>query len=506
MSVLAPSRQPTLAPARNFRYAPPPKFSPTRDPSYLTEGREIERVARLMGLTLMPWQRHVAHIATEYRIVGPGESEDDLHLGHRHYKYSKVLLTVPRQSGKTALTGPLRLHRMMTREGVTCWSTAQTGKDAGKRMSDLQKLVNKSPIKGLFKSRYSQGSEGLTCRDNDSTLTRFAPGPGAIHGETPHWVDYDEIWKYSEELGDAMLGGVIPSMSTIKDDSQIWMLSTRGTAASVFMNKWVKLGRSGREPGLAYFEWSMPEGMDPDDPATWWTFHPALGNTQTVKSLKADMYGEGMTHAERMRGFMNVLTEAEDPIITPEEWAALHSIAPDGVPARSEVVVSYEVAPGNSRSAVMANWRDEGGFPCSRVLHSAPGSLWLVEYLRRINRTWKPLALAADDGGPTRRITDLLTNPAIEGISALEVYTTGMRDYGTACESWLTAARDDKVFKPDGTKSFSSAVAHVVTRSTGGTERVDRDKSTGPVCEVIASAVGIWAYDHQDEADPDQIF
>lgn len=495
-----------LPPPRQWKYAPAPKYATKRDYSYRSEGHEVARVARLMGISLMPWQRQVVDVATEYKLVGPGESEDDLHLGHRHYHYSKVLLTVPRQSGKTALTGPLRLHRLMTRAGITAFSTAQTGKDAGARMKDLQELVATSAIRGLFKPRLSQGSEGLKCLGNGSTLTRFAPGPAAIHGETPHWVDYDEIWKYTEELGDAMLGGVIPSMSTIKDDSQIWMLSTRGTLASVFMNKWVKLGQGGKEPGLAYFEWSMPDGMDPDDPATWWTFHPALGNTQSLATLKADMYGEGMTHAERMRGYMNVLTESLDPIIPAEDWGKLATIAPDGIPDRSDVVVSYEVAPGNVRSAVMANWRDAGGFPCSRVLHSAPGSIWLVDYLRRIHRTWTPRAMAADDGGPTRRITDLLVNPPHEHIPKIEVYTTGMRDFGTACESWLTDARDDKVFKPDTTKSFSNAVAHAVTRVTSGTERIDRDKSTGPVCEIIASAVGLWAYDHPDAEDMDQIY
>ncbi|GAT87971.1 phage-related terminase [Paenarthrobacter nicotinovorans] len=486
-----------LPPARNFRYDPPPKYAPKRDHSYLSEGAEIARVARLMGRNLMPWQRRVVDIATEYRIVGPGESEDDLHLGHRHYRYSMVIVTVPRQSGKTLLMGPVRLHRMMTRPGIDCFSTAQTGKDAGKRMRDLQALVAGSPIRGLFKPRLSQGSEGFVCRDNGSTLTRFAPAHDAIHGETPHLVDYDEFWKYTEELGDAMLGGVRPAMITIKDDAQIWMVSTRGTARSVFMNKWVKLGRAGTQKGLAYFEWSMPDGADPEDENTWW-FHPALGNTQTVDSLREEMYGEGMTHAERMRGFMNVLTEAEDPIITPEDWEALAAQPPEGVPSRRSLAISYEVAPHNARAAVMASWRDEAGMPCSRVLHSAPGTAWLVPYVRRLAATWHPAVIAADDGGPSRRVTDELRNPTTPGATALVILTPGMRDYGTACDAWLSAARDEKTFKPDRSKSFRTAVAHTVLRVSNGTSRIDRDKSTGPVCEVIASAVGQWAYDHQE--------
>lgn len=488
-----------------FRYAPPPKYAPKRDYSYLTEGEEIARLQRLMGKELMPWQRLVIDIATEYKLGSFGE---------RIYHYSKVLITVPRQSGKTTLMGPVKLHRIMTRPGITCFSTAQTGKDAGKRMMDLINMVTQSPLAPVFKPRKSNGSEGLEVRKHGSSITRFSPTIGAIHGETPHLVDFDEVWKYSEELGDNLLGGVGPAQITLHGQAQIWMISTRGTAASVFMNKWVKAGRDGTAAGLAYFEWSMPDGMDPDDPATWWTFHPALGNTITEEALRAEMYGEGMSHAERMRGYMNVLTEAEDPIITPEDWAAL-AITPEQVPERFNVVISYEVAPGNERAAVMANWRDVDGMAVSRVLHSAPGTIWLTDYIRRLHGEWAPAAIAADDGGPSRRVTDELRNPPecsrhdageCRRCTALEVMTPGMRDFGTACDAWLTMARDDKTFKHDGSKVFSNAVAHTVLRTTNGTERIDRDKSTGPVAEVIASAVGIWAYDHQEAELGSQIF
>lgn len=483
-------------PAGKFKYFPAPKYAPVRDHSYCTEGDEIARLMKLMGREMMPWQKFVVDIATEYKLVE----------GRRHYHYKKILITVPRQSGKTTLMGPVKLHRIMTRPGITAWSTAQTGKDAGKRMKDLIKFVLQSPIASIFKKRESNGSEGLEVKKTGSSVTRFSPVVGALHGETPHLVDFDEIWKYTEDLGDSLLGGVGPAQITIREESQIWMISTRGTAASVFMNNWVRKGRDGTEAGLAYFEWSMPDGMDPDDPKTWWEFHPALGNTITEEALREEMYGEGMTHAERMRGYMNVLTEAEDPIITPEAWKKL-AIDPSNVPDTSEVVISYEVAPGNKRAAVVANWRDDAGFPCSRVLHSAPGTIWLPQYLRKLHKKWNPKAVAADDGGPVRRITDMLKNPPENyNYEPIEVVELGMRDFGTACGSWLTAARDDKTLKQDGSQVFANAVAHSVLRSTNGVERIDRDKSTGPVCEVIASAVGLFVYDHPEVTVGTQLF
>jgi len=495
MSVQALEKPPV-----KFDHHPAAKHAPARDYSYLTEGHEIAKLARLLGKELMPWQRQVVDVATEYRLDT---------WGRRIYHYPKVLITVPRQSGKTLLMGPVKLHRIMTRPGINCFSTAQTGKDAGKRMMDLIKLVAGSPLAGIFKPRKSNGSEGLEVRQTGAHVTRFSPTLGAIHGETPHLVDYDEIWKYSEELGDNLLGGVGPAQITLHGQAQIWMISTRGTAASVFMNKWVKSGRDGTAPGLAYFEWSMPDGADPDDPATWWAFHPALGNTITEDALRAEMYGDGMTHAERMRGYMNVLTEAEDPVITPEDWAQLHT-APEGMPARSDLAISYEVAPGNVRAAVLASWRDDAGMACTRVLHSAPGTIWLPGYVRRLAAAWKPAVIAADDGGPARRVTDELTNPTeaqqAAGVEALEILTPGMRDYGTACDAWLTAARDDRTFRHDGSEVFAQAMARVVLRTNNGTERIDRDKSAGPVAEVIGSIVGIWAYDHRPEETGNQIW
>ena len=53
---------------------------------YLSEGAEIAKVARLLGIELMPWQRHVVDIATEYRL-------DE--FGQRVYKYRNVVVTVP---------------------------------------------------------------------------------------------------------------------------------------------------------------------------------------------------------------------------------------------------------------------------------------------------------------------------------------------------------------------------------------------------------------------------
>lgn len=470
-----------------IRTAPPmpaPAYSPVRDPSLQSEGADVAHVAAALGKPLMPWQRHVADIATEFYPDGS-------------YKYKIVLVTVPRQSGKTTLVGPQQLYRLMKLQRSKIFYTAQTGKDARARFNDLVSLVTESPIEELFRVRRAAGSEGLQL-PNGSSLNIFAPGPSAVHGETPAQVTLDEIWKHDELRGNELIGAIGPAMITVKE-RQLWMISTMGTAQSTFMNKLIERGRAG-EPGFAYFEWSMPEGMDPYAPETWAAFHPAYGITITAESLATEAAQYADNPGEWLRAYMNRLTEAADPLILKTEFDELANLGPDDAPLRSEVAVSYEVGRDNSCGAVLGSWRDAAGRPCSAVIHAAPGTSWMVPFLRMIAREWEPAVLAADDGGGTRRITDQLRNPTEDGVPAVDVFTIGARDHGTACDRWLTDARDDKQFRWDGSKSLSAAVANAVQRKMSGGITFSREHSTAPIPSLIASAVGLWAYDHQ-EAD-----
>lgn len=469
-----------------FEYAPAPRYAPARDLAWLSEGAEISRTANLLGFELMPWQQLVVDVATEYQIMRPGESEGDRHLGLRRYKYHTVIVTVPRQSGKTTLMTPVRVHRMMTRTGAKLFSTAQTGQDAGKRMRDMIGKVTTSPIAPLFKPRFSTGSEGLLCPGNGSSVTRFAPLPSSIHGETPLMVDYDEFWKYTKFLGDSLLGAARPAMITLAGLTQIWLVSTMGTAQSEFMNEWVERGRAGEE-GVAYFEWSMPDDLDPYEPSTWWQFHPALGNTISEDAIAGEA---GLPYGEFMRAYMNRRTESVNAIVTAEALRELEADWPEP-PSWRDIAVGYEVAAGGTSAAVYGVWLDPAGNPQAHVIHSAPGTIWLAPLIKQIHALG-PLVIAADDGGETRAINDQLTRDGIE------VYMTGARDFGTACIALLTAMRDDANFRYDGSDAFRLAVMHAVLRPSGDSWRFSRAHSTGPIAALIAVAVALWALNHRD--------
>jgi hypothetical protein len=458
-----------------------PKFATRRNPARRTYGGQIAKISEALGKPPMPWQQLVYDVATEI--------DDDGNL-----VYEIVLITVPRQSGKTTLVGPVQLHRVMTNPGIRCFYTAQTGKDARKRFEDLVNLMKGSPLNTIAQYRWSAGDEGISF-PNGSALKLFAPTMDAIHGETPPLVTFDEIWKFDELLGDALLeGAVIPAQSTLTGRRQVWMISTAGTALSTFMRKWVDRGRESvttkgkKWPRVAYFEWGLADGDDPYDPEALERFHPAVGYTVTA----AELLELEVSRAEWLRAFCNVWTEALDPLFSVEEWNAL-GVKPVGKPRRRDIAVTYEIGVDGDCGVVMASWRDDEGRPCNRVLHAAPGTAWMFDLLVTIKRTWSPAVMGADDGGPTRRLTDRLRRELGEDA----ILTTGGTEFTTACGAWLAAARDNEL-KHDGTRTFSNAIAHLVLKKVGDVMKFSRQDSTGPIAAACAGAVGIWLYDHRE--------
>ena len=476
-----------------FRYLPAPAHCPAPDPAFPhNEGLEIARVSRLMGKTLQPWQRLVVNRATQWR---PAVNVRGQRV--REYKYARVLVTVPRQSGKTTLMGPVQLHRMLLRPGSSALYTAQTGADAADRMKELIGEVMASPVGELFTPRFSTGSEGLTLPETGTTLTRFSPTLSSVHGGHPHLVTLDEVWKYDQTLGEGLLGAIGPSQVTIREEAQIWMISTKGTARSDFMNGLIRDGIEGSDPHLCYIEWSMPDGMDPYDPATWWAFHPALGNVTGEGALASDMT---LSYAEWMRGYMNVVTAAENPLIPAEDWDRL-AAAEDATAmpdlASGEVSLAYEASAAGESAAIVAGWLDPAGYQRCAVLRQGAGTQWLAPTLVDLLAAFPALDVVADDGGPTRRVTDLLAELTPE--DAPRVRTLRMTDRAIADQNLMVAATETRQLRHDGSEALRVAVSNAVMRETNGAGRFDRDKSTAPIPSLIAASVALWGATHRRE-------
>lgn len=359
-----------------------PAFATRPTPGACHELAMVEKVAAALGTPLLPWQRLVARVATEH----------DPKTGI--YRYPMVIVTVPRQSGKTTLIRALFLARCLRYKRRSFAVFAQTGKDARQRLMDLADQVEDAVFAKRMKINRGQTNPSITATNSGSRILSFAPTAESTHGWTFDGALIDELFAFEEDQAEHVMGALIPSMAT-KPHQQTYLVSTKGTAASVYLNARIDDGRTASiDPtsSLAFFEWSLADGLDGFDPGNW-GFHPGV-SAGLIGPDVLTAASRSLSKGEFLRAFCNITTVGTEDVLSADKWRAQAGPLPDPPTART-LSYGYEVAKNGARAAVVAAWRDEGGRMNVRLVASQPGVDWLRPMLMELART-RPRALAAD--------------------------------------------------------------------------------------------------------------
>lgn len=458
----------------------PPLYATRRDPSRRTEGGRVALIAEALGTPFMPWQRYSADVAGELLPDG-------------RYAYPVVVVTVPRQSGKTTLMRAVGVDRGLARPDLGVFYTAQTGKDARERWTDLVKAVKSSPLVPLATVRSAAGSERLVW-PNGSMFRCFSPVATSLHGYTPPLVMLDEAFAHDQQTGDDLMGAIGPAQITIPH-RQLWIVSTAGTAASTFLRQWVDAGRGGT-PGVAHLEWAAGADVDVYDPQTWPTFHPALGQTITAEAIAAE--ADRLSRAEFERAYGNRWTRTASHHIAAEAWDRLadHELRlPDLDP--KGLVFAWDVMPDRSSSALVAVWHDRQGNVVAKVAKAAPGMAWVAPAVVQLHAAgWRGFAYAED--GPAREVADQVQR---ELPSGTKLESISGRAYADAWGFLLEHVRN-ATLTHDGSDALAIAAANVATRPLVDTAAPSRRASAGDVTPIIALMVAAHVLDHKAPPAP----
>lgn len=446
----------------------------------------------MLGRPLMPWQRYVADVATELMPDGS-------------YAYPVVVVTVPRQSGKTLLLGAVLTERCIMSDDHQAFYTAQTGKDARARWQDLVKLVTASPLRASVRVRRSQGSERLDFTETGSGLQVFAPTADSLHGYTPPTVCLDEAFAHSEDEGAELMAAIEPAQQTLPH-RQLWIVSTRGTARSVFFHGWVERGLAGT-PGVALFDWGAADHHDPRDPSDLVAFHPALGlpagtgNGTTAEGILASK----LTDSEYERAYANRETVSESRTILASDWADLAATADDPQlppPAGTPLVVTYDVAYDRTASSVGVTWRDHHHRLHHKLVRWQAGTDWVASEVAAMCDRWNVKAVAADDTGPARDVTDQLrripADQAPEAARNPRVLTA--REVTVAWGELLEGIRTTG-FTHCGDGRLADAAAAVVPRPVLDAAAPSRRYSPGDIAPLVCLMNGLYVHAHTELSD-----
>lgn len=452
--------------------SPPPRWATPRRPDRLTLGGRVADIAEAIGTPLMPWQRQVVDVALE---INP-----DTGL----LAYRTVLVSVPRQSGKTTLGLSVMTHRALAfGDAQRIIYTAQTRNDARRKWEDDHVVrLEQSPLAQLFTVRKSNGSEAIKWA-NGSLQGITSTTEKAGHGETVDLSFIDEAFSLPD---DRLEQALRPAMIT-RPQPQMWIVSTAGTEESHFLNAKQERGRelvaAGAVDDFAYFEWSAPEDARLDDPDVWWTFHPAVGITIDPATLTADALAMSDDEAHRAYFNWNKRRVYQHDIIIPEDaWAACEE---PGSVADGPLVFGVDVTPSREWSSVCVACRRPDGRVHVEVVARAKGVSWVPDWLAERVAAHAPVGVVLDPSGPAGTLVPDLAARKVD------VALTGARDMAQACGRFLDLVLDGRLVHI-GQEPLSAAVAGARRRPLGDAWAWARRDTTVDLSPLVGVTLAVW--------------
>jgi len=413
----------------------------------------------------MPWQRYVADVGCELLEDGTPA-------------YREIMVTVPRQSGKTALFLSWQLDRMLS------WGspqrsvfTAQTGKDArDKWVDEIFPLLDRSQIAPLIEAKIkAMGNESIRFKTG-SLIRLLSTSASTGHSKTIDQAVLDEIWH---DVDDRREQGIRPAMIT-RQDAQLLACSTAGTQASTVYNRKVAAGRQAvqEDPGhgMAYFEWSAPDDWDPADDESFYSFHPALGHTIGLDAIRAER--SAMESAEFQRAYGNISRSEADMVIPQAAWerATREDAAPSG-----RVRFGLDVSEDRSAAAIFLFDSDGVG----ELIEFKQGTGWAPERCNQLVSDHGGV-VAVDAGGPAAVLADQIDQAVLlQGRQVLQ-----------ACAALYDAVVENRVTLRSHPE-LNAAVEGATRKTVGDQWCWSRKASAADVAPLMAATLAYAAPDNK---------
>jgi phage terminase large subunit-like protein len=340
-----------------------------------------------------------------------------------------VVLHVPRRAGKSAICLAQLARRVIGQPRSQSWYTAQTGGDAGRVFRrEWLPVLRSSGLARRLKVSLRAGAEAFELAERGSSATCFAPVEASLHGTNVDLAVIDEAWAHDDDAGRGIELAVFPAQLT-RPGAQTWIVSAGGTLASTWFDGWLERAEAALDagrPGIALFEWGADAGAadyDPASPATWWTAHPALGDTIRESALAAELERASDVAAFE-RSCLNVWPRPRQlgSALDLEAWVALADLEVAATPA----VCAFDVSIDRSSASMATAGRARDGRTVVEVVNHRRGVDWVEGDVRAWRRA-NPAGLVVADALAAGTMADRLETAGVE------VLRTGPSQMGRAC-------------------------------------------------------------------------
>jgi hypothetical protein len=452
-----------------------PRLATPRDPAYPTDGVLGAFVAHLHGRPWKPYHRQVADVIGEHTPDG-------------RYRYTIVVITWPRQCGKTTFAFDLALGRGLQQTDYRCAYCAQTGHKTTERFGERFEELEGSPLATHVRPRRSQGTERIRLPGR-SYLKAFPPKPGSLRSDALDLVLVDETQEHDELLGLALDQTIIPTFTT-RPRRQLILIGTAGTDSSAYLRRYLEQARAG-EPGYAVFEFGAEDADDfVHDEQLWPIRHPGLATGLTdvdaLRQARATLGPAGF-----LREYGNVWTRTSDRALDPADWAAVQA-DPNQVP-RPSGLVCFALDVEADRSSAAIDVASPAGY--LEVVEHSPGLDWAAARLLELQARYAA-PIAVYRYGAAGVVVDELERAGAQ----LLIMNAGEVANAAAGFSDRVTTRTLQVIP---NPALTAAVDGAVRRALGDTGGFhwSRRGSAAPVAPLVAGSNALWGALHLPPPD-----
>lgn len=463
----------------------PPRKATPRDYSRATHGAKVAAVAAEMGQSLIPWQRYVVDVAHEVDSFGL-------------FVYDIVVVTVPRQAGKTTVDLACSVTNCLMGSRRRTWYTAQSGQHATEKFLEMAELWEGSAIRQLGPNvRRSNGSAALGFV-NGSKFRPFPPVEGALDGKQSDRTSLDEFWYWTSQQYAVLRQSFAPTQTTRElkfgQKPQTWIWSTEGTVESTALNELLdELRGENPNPRIAFFDWGIFPDEDPEDLDTVFKRHPGGGFLFTREALDGFRAQFADSPGEFARAYGNRRTGATERVIPAEPWRRARyddetpappgrvcfaaAVGVDGVD--TTITATQLHGPGTLSAVVRDGWME--------------GSYAAMAKLRELRERYPDAGFAIDPYGPSAALNDEAER---EGFPLVPLTTNDVVAATQATFSGITnPAGPTWRYKPHA--KLDSAAELASKRFAGdGTWLFGRRASVGSISALESANLGAYGIHH----------
>lgn len=461
-----------------------------------SDDRKLSEVARHVvipsGIVTTAWPRVVAKCA-EVGVTFDGwqHGVGSIALGKRQDgKYAAtvggVVLSIPRQVGKTFLVGMIVIALCLLNPGLTVLWTAHRTRTATMTFTTLKNMTGrKKMLPFMLDPRSTNGEQEVRFR-NGSVIMFGARADGFGRGFDE--VDL-EIFDEAQILSEKALDDMVPAANQSRQSSGalLFFMGTPPRPADPgeeFTNRRNK-ALSGKSKDMAYVEFSADEGVDPDDQKQWAKANPSFPLRTPIESMQR-MRANLTDDSSFKREALGIWDPDDTPrVITHETWKAQLDPTSVGVRLRS---LAIDVAPDQSKASVHLAAQREGGDWHVELLEARSGTAWLVPFVAAVVRKNPEIrAVVADEVSVA---ATLRPDFEAEGIA---LTLTSAREMAAAYAATLRGLADRTVWHV-GQTQMNAPLAAARSRKIGseGLQGWSRANSTDDITQVVSMSLALW--------------